>query len=154
MTRSVTVLGSTGSIGRATLDILHHAGGADLEALVAGRNVDALIEQARTLRPKLAVVANDAQYHALRDGLSGTGIAVAAGAEAVVEAAQRPADWVMAAIVGTAGLKPALAAAQRGATVALANKEAGAMSQPTRRPGERILLNDPQCASHSRLPGT
>ena len=94
-----------------------------VEALTAGRNVSHLAEQARALRPKLAVIADPAGYEPLRDALSGTGIEVAAGAEAVVEAAQRPAGWVMAAIVGAAGLEPTLAATRRGAIVAFANKE-------------------------------
>jgi 1-deoxy-D-xylulose-5-phosphate reductoisomerase len=122
--RSVTVLGSTGSIGRATLDVLDHTGDAHtIEALVAGRDVATLALQAKRLRPKLAVVADPAGYQDLKSLLANTGIEIAAGDDAVVEAAARPADWVMAAIVGTAGLKPALKAVQRGATLALANKE-------------------------------
>lgn len=121
---SVTVLGSTGSIGMNTFDLLARDPAAyRVEALVAGRNVERLIEQAKTLRPSLAVMADPEFYGALKDGLSGTGIEVAAGDEAVIEAAARPAQWVMAAIVGAAGLKPTLKAIERGAVIGLANKE-------------------------------
>jgi 1-deoxy-D-xylulose-5-phosphate reductoisomerase len=122
--RRITVLGSTGSVGCNTLDLVGGQGESfAVEALVAGRNVEKLAEQARTYRAKVAVVADDAQYRTLKAALAGTGVEVAAGAAAVVEAAQRPADWVMAAIVGAAGLAPTLAAIRRGAAVALANKE-------------------------------
>ncbi|EWY42143.1 1-deoxy-D-xylulose 5-phosphate reductoisomerase [Skermanella stibiiresistens SB22] len=122
--RSVTILGSTGSVGRNTVDLISRNPGAyTVEALTAGRNVVHLVEQAKALRPALAVIADPAGYEPLRDALAGSGIEVAAGPEAVVEAAQRPADWVMAAIVGAAGLEPTLAAARRGAIVAFANKE-------------------------------
>ena len=122
--RRITVLGSTGSVGCNTLDLVGGQGESfAVEALVAGRNVEKLAEQARTYRAKLAVVADDTQYRTLKAALAGTGVEVAAGAAAVVEAAQRPADWVMAAIVGAAGLAPTLAAIRRGAAVALANKE-------------------------------
>ena len=94
-----------------------------IEALTAFDRVGLLIEQAQRLRPRLAVIANPAHYATLREALSGTGIEVAAGAAAVVEAAARPSERVMAAIVGAAGLEPTLAAIQRGAIVALANKE-------------------------------
>ena len=94
-----------------------------VEALTANRSADLLAEQARRLRPKLAVIADPDQYGNLKDSLAGTDIEVAAGADALVEAACRPADWVMASIVGAAGLAPTLAAVRRGAVVALANKE-------------------------------
>ncbi|GAA0533261.1 1-deoxy-D-xylulose-5-phosphate reductoisomerase [Rhizomicrobium palustre] len=127
--RSVTVLGSTGSIGVSTLDVIAHARatyGADafpLEALTAGGNVDKLIEQAKAAKPKLAVIADEKHFAALKDGLSGTGIEVAAGRKAVIEASARPSDTVMVAIMGAAALEPALAAVARSANVALANKE-------------------------------
>jgi 1-deoxy-D-xylulose-5-phosphate reductoisomerase len=122
--RRVTILGSTGSIGCNTAELLAADPRAyPVEALVAQRNAAKLAEQARSLKAKFAVVADEAQYRALKDALAGTGIEVAAGAEAVVEAARRPADWVMAAIVGAAGLAPTLAAVRRGVYVALANKE-------------------------------
>ena len=127
--RKVSVLGSTGSIGVSTLDLLEHAVAGEeaqieVRALAAGRNVKLLAEQARRWRPELTVVA-DASCHAeLKDALAGEGLRTAAGADAVVEAAAGVgADWVMAAIVGAAGLRPTLAAARTGATIALANKE-------------------------------
>ena len=124
MKRRVTILGSTGSIGCNTVELL----AADreayaVEALVALRNAPRLAEQAKQLNAKLAVIADDSQYGALKEALAGTGIEIASGPEAVVDAARRPADWVMAAIVGAAGLAPTLAAVRRGAFVALANKE-------------------------------
>ena len=122
--RRVTVLGATGSVGSQTLDLIQrNPERFEVEALTARRNVARLAELARAVRPKLAVVADPAQYGALKEALSGSGVAVAAGDQAVVEAAQRPADWVMAAIVGAQGLAPTLEAVRRGAVVAFANKE-------------------------------
>jgi 1-deoxy-D-xylulose-5-phosphate reductoisomerase len=124
MTRRVTILGSTGSVGRNTVELVAAEPDAyAVEALVALKSVDLLAEQARALGARLAVIADDAQYAALKAALAGSGIEAAAGSAAVVEAALRPADWVMAAIVGAAGLAPTLAAVERGAMVALANKE-------------------------------
>ncbi|HEY6982855.1 1-deoxy-D-xylulose-5-phosphate reductoisomerase [Reyranella sp.] len=123
--RSITILGSTGSVGQSTADLIDHDPESySVEALVAGNSVEALADQARRLRARLAVVANPLRYQALKDALAGTSVEVAAGPEAVVEAASRPADWVMAAVVGFAGLESTLVAARRGAMVALANKEA------------------------------
>ncbi len=120
----MSILGATGSIGASTIDLLrHHRENYRVEALSAGRNVVALAKLARELDAKFAVVAEASAYRDLKDALSGTGIEVGAGAEALTEAAQRPAEWVMAAISGAGGLKPTLAAIERGATVALANKE-------------------------------
>lgn len=122
--KSVTVLGSTGSIGCSTLDLIgRERERFELVALTANRNVGVLIEQARRLRPQFAVVADATLYGELKAGLAGTGVEAGAGQEAVVEAAVRPADWVMAGIVGAAGLAPTLAAVRRGVSVALANKE-------------------------------
>ncbi len=122
--KRVTVLGSTGSIGCSTLDLIsRHREQFELVALTAHRNVEGLIEQARELNPRLAVIADEGQYERLKSALAGSGIEVAAGARAVVDAARRPSDWVMAGIVGAAGLAPTLAAVERGACVALANKE-------------------------------
>lgn len=124
MRRSVTILGSTGSVGCNTIDLISRQPGAySVEALTGNRNVVLLAEQARLLRPKVAVVAEPAAYRSLKQELSGSGIEVAAGPEALVEAASRPAEWVMASIVGAAGLEPTLAAVRRGAIVGLANKE-------------------------------
>jgi 1-deoxy-D-xylulose-5-phosphate reductoisomerase len=123
--RRIAILGSTGSVGCNTVELVAAEPEAyEVEALVAQRSVERLAEQARQLRAKLAVVADDSRYRALKALLDGSGIEVAAGAEAVVEAAMRPSDWLMAAIVGAAGLAPTLAAIRRGALVALANKEA------------------------------
>jgi 1-deoxy-D-xylulose-5-phosphate reductoisomerase len=122
--RHVTILGSTGSVGCNTVDLIERKPEAYvIEALTARRNVRRLIEQALKLRPRLAVIADDELYGELKAGLAGTNIAVAAGQEALLEAASLPAEWVMAAIVGAAGLAPTLAAVKRGATVGLANKE-------------------------------
>lgn len=123
--RHVTILGSTGSVGQSTVDLIERDPARyRVEALVARRSVELLAEQARRLRARLAVVAAPDQYRSLKEALAGTSIEVAAGPEAVVEAASRPAEWVMAAVVGFAGLAPTLVAARRGAMVALANKEA------------------------------
>jgi 1-deoxy-D-xylulose-5-phosphate reductoisomerase len=123
--RSVTVLGSTGSVGTQTVELLAAAPERfRVLALVAGRNVGLLAEQAVALKAERAVIADSASYARLRDALSGTGIEVAAGPEQVVAAAALPADLTMAAITGAAGLAATLAAIRRGAIVALANKEA------------------------------
>jgi 1-deoxy-D-xylulose-5-phosphate reductoisomerase len=120
----VTLLGATGSIGSSTIDLLRQeAGRYQVEAVTADRNAAALARLARELGARFAVVADPAAYGELKAELSGSNIEVAAGPDAIVEAAQRPADWVMAAITGAASLKPTLAAAERGASVALANKE-------------------------------
>jgi 1-deoxy-D-xylulose-5-phosphate reductoisomerase len=123
--RSVTILGSTGSVGAQTIELL--AANRDryrVRALVAGRNAGLLAEQAIALRAEIAVVADRSAYAALRGALAGTGIEVAAGADAAVAAAALQADWTMAAITGAAGLAPTLAAISRGGYLALANKEA------------------------------
>jgi 1-deoxy-D-xylulose-5-phosphate reductoisomerase len=122
--RSVTVLGATGSIGSSTIDLLRRDPGRyRVEALTAHRNGAALARLARELGARFAAVGDPDAYSELKSGLSGSAIEAGAGAAALEEAAQRPADWVMAAITGAASLKPTLAAAERGATVALANKE-------------------------------
>ncbi|PZO82411.1 MAG: 1-deoxy-D-xylulose-5-phosphate reductoisomerase [Mesorhizobium amorphae] len=124
--RKLSVFGSTGSIGVSTLDVISHMGGPErfeVLAVTGMGNVDLLARQARDVNARLAVTADPARYEALKERLQGTGIEAAAGAEALVEAARMDADWVMAGIVGVAGLAPTLAAAERGATVALANKE-------------------------------
>lgn len=122
--RRVTVLGATGSVGASTLDLVARQPKAfQVEALTAYRNVDLLVEHARTFGAKLAVIGDPQLYTALRDGLSGTGTECAAGADALADAAARQADWVMAGIVGAAGLEPTLQAVRQGAIVALANKE-------------------------------
>ena len=121
---SVTLLGATGSIGSSTVDLLRlHRERFRVEAVTAQRNATALAKLARELGARFAVVADPGCYGELKDALGRSGIEAAAGAEAIVEAARRPADWVMAAITGAAGLRPTMAAIERGATVALANKE-------------------------------
>lgn len=122
--RRVSVLGATGSIGRNTVEIL--AARPDrfaVEALVANANAALLAEQALSLGARFAVVADARAGEELKERLAGSGIEAGAGRAAVLEAALRPADWLMAAIVGVAGLEPTLAAIRRGADVALANKE-------------------------------
>jgi 1-deoxy-D-xylulose-5-phosphate reductoisomerase len=124
--RRISILGSTGSIGVNTLDVVAQLGGRDafdLVAITGNSNVELLAHQAQDFGARMAVTADDANYAALKDALAGTGITAAAGREALMEAAAADADWVMAAIVGTAGLAPTLAAARRGADIALANKE-------------------------------
>ena len=126
--RTVTVLGSTGSIGVSTLDLLERAvaeGAAEVSVtgLTAGRNVALLAEQALKWRPRTAVIADESLLPELRERLNGSGVAAAAGAQAIVEVAGDGADWVMAAIVGSAGLAPTLAAARAGSVIGLANKE-------------------------------
>ncbi len=152
--RRVTIFGSTGSVGTQTVDLVaREPERFPVEALTANRNVALLAEQARQLRPKLAVVADPAAYADLKEALAGTGVEAAAGLQAVAEAAERPADWVMAAIVGAAGLEPTLAAVRRGACVAFANKEvlvcAGAlMMEEVRRHCANLLPVD---SEHSAI---
>ena len=122
--RSVTLLGATGSIGSSTVDLLKMEHGRyRVEAVTANRNAADLARLARELGARFAAVADPDMYAELKDALAGSGIEAGAGEAAIVEAAQRPADWVMAAITGATSLRPTLAAAERGATVAIANKE-------------------------------
>ena len=122
--RHVTILGSTGSVGGNTVDLIARNRAAFVvEVLVAASNVSALAAQARDLGARRAVIADPKRYAELKDALAGTAIEAAAGAAAVDEAGELPADWVMSAIVGAAGLSPTLAAIRRGAVVAFANKE-------------------------------
>ncbi|MDG2032949.1 MAG: 1-deoxy-D-xylulose-5-phosphate reductoisomerase [Rhodospirillales bacterium] len=123
-TKSVSVLGSTGSVGCNTLDLMaRHPDRFQAVALSGNRNVELLAEQARIFKPAMAVVAAEEHYKELKQALSGTGVKAAAGRDALVHAAELEADLVIAGIVGIAGLESTLAAAKRGATVALANKE-------------------------------
>jgi 1-deoxy-D-xylulose-5-phosphate reductoisomerase len=125
MSRSVTILGATGSVGRSTLDLVaRQAERFEVVALTAHRDVAGLAELARRHRPRLAVIGDAALLGELQAALAGTGIEIAAGEGAVADAAASGADWTMAAIVGTAGLKPVMRALEGGGTVALANKEA------------------------------
>jgi 1-deoxy-D-xylulose-5-phosphate reductoisomerase len=124
--RSVSIFGATGSIGEQTVDLLQRAGGADayrIVALTGGQNIARLAEMARDLRAEVAVCADTSGFAELRARLDGSGVTAAAGPAAIAEAADRPADWVMSAIVGAAGLAPGFRALRHGATLALANKE-------------------------------
>ena len=122
--RSVSILGATGSIGASTVDLLDKEPHRyRVEAVTANRNVAALAALARKVGARFAAIADPKLHGELKDALAGSGIESGAGDEAVVEAAARPADWVMAAITGATSLRPTLAAAERGAMVALANKE-------------------------------
>jgi 1-deoxy-D-xylulose-5-phosphate reductoisomerase len=146
--RTVTLLGATGSIGSSTIDLLRRDPGRyRVEALTARRSGAALARLARELGARFAAVSDPEAYGELKAGLAGSRIESGAGPEALVEAAQRPAEWVMAAITGAASLKPSLAAAERGATVALANKEclvcAGALfMRRARAKGATVLPAD------------
>src|SRR5262245_30747835 len=123
-TRTVSLLGATGSVGTSTIDLLKRGNGRyQVEAVTANRNAVQLAQLARELGAHFAAVADPKAYPELKAALAGTGIEAASGEAALIEAAERPADWVMAAVSGSVGLKPTLAAAKRGATVALANKE-------------------------------
>ncbi len=122
--RRVSILGSTGSVGRSTVDLLaRNRDEFTVEALTAYRNATLLAEQARQLNARYAAVVDEAEYAALKEALSGSGIEAGCGPGALIEAAERPADWVMAGIVGSAGLAPTLAAVRCGRIVAFANKE-------------------------------
>jgi 1-deoxy-D-xylulose-5-phosphate reductoisomerase len=122
--RWVTVLGSTGSVGSNTIDVVErYPNDYRVDALTAQSNVDKLIEQALRLKPRFVAIGDEKLYGKLKDGLAGSGISIGAGRAAVIEAAARPSDWVMSSIVGAAGLEPTLAAVRRGAMIGLANKE-------------------------------
>ena len=146
--RSVTILGATGSIGASTIDLLkRNPSRYRVEAVSANRNGRALARIARELDARFAAVADEGAYRDLKEDLGGSGIEAAAGPRAMIEAAQRPADWVMAAIAGATGLEPTLAAVERGGTVALANKEclvcAGALfMRRAAQKGTRVLPVD------------
>src|SRR5256714_11470407 len=122
--RTVTLLGATGSIGASTIDLLKRERERfRVEAVSANKNAAALAALARELGARFAAIGDPAAYGELKSALSGTGIKAAAGESGLLEAAERPAQWVIGAITGAAGLKSTLAAAERGAIVALANKE-------------------------------
>lgn len=154
--RSISIFGATGSVGESTFDLIRRAGGARAfrtVALTGGRNAARLAEMARELRAEVAVCADESCLPALRDALAGTGIETAAGDGAIADAADRPADWVMSAIVGAAGLVPGLRALRHGRSLALANKEslvtAGPLLMATAaRHGARILPVD---SEHSAI---
>ena len=123
--KRITILGATGSIGTSTLDLIERSPDAfDVVALTAYRDVEGLAAAARRTGAQWAVIGDAQRLDALREALAGTNVQVAAGADAICDAARLPVDWTMAAIVGCAGLKPTMAAVEQGQTVALANKEA------------------------------
>lgn len=122
--RRISIFGATGSIGQSTIDLIKRDQGSyNVVALTGGANIDQLARDARDLNADIAITAYEDRLPALRDALSGTGIEVAAGQAALVEAAARPADWIMSAIVGAAGLAPGFEALKHGSCLALANKE-------------------------------
>jgi 1-deoxy-D-xylulose-5-phosphate reductoisomerase len=143
--RSIVILGATGSVGRSTLDLIgREPERFDILALTANRDVAGLAELARAFRPRSAVIADPALHGALVEALEGSGVAAEAGPAAVEDAAGAGADWVMAAIVGSAGLKPVMRALEAGGTVAFANKEAlvcaGALMTDAARAGGATIL--------------
>jgi 1-deoxy-D-xylulose-5-phosphate reductoisomerase len=146
--RRISILGATGSVGRSTLSLIEENPDCyEVQALTANRDVANLAATARRVGAKVAVVADPGAYGALKDALAGSGIEAAAGDAAVIEAASRPADLVMAAIVGAAGLHPTLAACRSGAAVAFANKECLVCAGPlmlaeVARHGTRLLPVD------------
>ena len=122
--RTVSILGSTGSIGRSTVDLLNrNSEDFKVVALSANTNVELLVKQALLLKPDVAIIRDTSKYQILKDGLEGSGIELMTGDESVIEAANRSADIVVAAIVGAAGLRPTLSAISQGTIVAIANKE-------------------------------
>ncbi|MGR3434046.1 MAG: 1-deoxy-D-xylulose-5-phosphate reductoisomerase, partial [Shimia sp.] len=131
MTRRVSIFGATGSIGQNTLDLIRRDRAAyDVVALTGAGNIDLLASDAKEFGADIAVTAHEERLDELRDALAGTGIAVAAGEAALIEAAGRSADWIMSAIVGAAGLAPGLEALRHGTTLALANKESLVTAAP------------------------
>ncbi len=154
--RRISIFGATGSIGESTFDLIRRQGGAETfrtVALTGGRNVARLAEMARALRAEVAVTAHDDCLPALRAALEGSGVEAAAGPRALLEAADRPADWIMSAIVGAAGLAPGFRALRHGGTLALANKESLVTAGPllmaeAARHGARILPVD---SEHSAI---
>lgn len=146
--RRISVLGATGSIGQNTLDLISRKPeDYDVVALTGGANIRQLADDARRLRADLAVTAHEDRLEDLRAALAGSGVEAAAGPRAIAEAAARPADWVMSAIVGAAGLAPGIEALKQGTTLALANKEtlvcAGSLVLDTaKNHGARLLPVD------------
>ena len=147
--RSVSILGVTGSVGHSTLQVIEElrANGADIpvEAITAGRNVGGLADACRRLRPRFAAIADASMLEEAREAVKDLDVEVGAGPHALEEAAAHPADWVMAAIVGAAGLPPTLAAVRRGAIVAIANKECLTCAGP-------LVLEEARKANAQLLP--
>ncbi len=148
MARRVTIFGATGSIGQNTIDLIaREPDGYRVVALTGGHNIAQLAADARSLGAEIAVTAHDERLEDLRAALAGSGVAAAAGQGALLEAAARPADWIMSGIVGAAGLAPGFAALKQGSVLALANKESLVTAGPllmaeARRHGAQILPVD------------
>ncbi|WP_299896921.1 1-deoxy-D-xylulose-5-phosphate reductoisomerase [uncultured Ruegeria sp.] len=146
--RKVSVFGATGSIGQNTIDLISRAPSEyDVVALTGGANIQKLADDARRLGADIAVTAHENRLDDLRSALAGSDVEAAAGPGAIVEAAARPADWTMSAIVGSAGLAPGIEALKQGSTLALANKEtlvcAGSLVLETaKQHGARLLPVD------------
>ncbi|WP_170570174.1 1-deoxy-D-xylulose-5-phosphate reductoisomerase [Ruegeria atlantica] len=152
--RKVSVFGATGSVGQNTIDLIDRDATAyDVVALTGGANIEKLAEDARRLNADIAVTAHDDRLDDLRAALAGSAVEAAAGQSALTEAAARPTDWVMSAIVGAAGLPPGLEALKQGATLALANKEtlvcAGKLVMETAQSHDARLL--PVDSEHSAV---
>jgi 1-deoxy-D-xylulose-5-phosphate reductoisomerase len=144
--KRITLFGATGSVGQSAVDLIAR----DLDAyhvvaLTGGRNIAQLAHDAKALRADLAVTCHDDCYRDLADALAGTGIEVAAGADAITAAAARPVDWALSAIIGSAGLAPGMAALDHGTTLALANKESLVTAGP-------LLMARAQAAGATILP--
>ncbi|RNF33761.1 1-deoxy-D-xylulose-5-phosphate reductoisomerase [Paracoccus methylarcula] len=154
--RRISIFGATGSVGTNGIDLIRRAGGAEafhVVALTAGRNIERLASSAREMRAEIAVTAHEELLDDLRARLEGSGVEAAAGPAALVEAAARPADWVLSAIVGAAGLAPGLTALAQGGVLALANKESLVCAGPLMRAaadrnGTKILPVD---SEHSAI---
>ncbi|MCF3974127.1 1-deoxy-D-xylulose-5-phosphate reductoisomerase [Paracoccus salsus] len=154
--RRISIFGATGSVGSNGVDLIRRAGGPDAYhtvALTGGRNIPRLARMARDLRAEIAVTAHDELLDDLRAALAGSDVRAAAGTQALVEAAGRPVDWVLSAIVGSAGLVPGLTALAQGGVLALANKESLVCAGPlihaaASRSGARILPVD---SEHSAI---
>ncbi|GGF59591.1 1-deoxy-D-xylulose 5-phosphate reductoisomerase [Paracoccus acridae] len=154
--RRISIFGATGSVGANGVDLIRRAGGPDAYhtvALTGGRNIGRLAQMARDLRAEIAVTAHPELLDDLRAALAGSGVEAAAGPQALVEAASRPADWVLSSIVGAAGLMPGLTALAQGGILALANKESLVCAGPLLRhaattSGSRILPVD---SEHSAI---
>ncbi|WP_299404493.1 1-deoxy-D-xylulose-5-phosphate reductoisomerase [uncultured Roseobacter sp.] len=146
--RRISIFGATGSIGQNTIDLIARAPeDYDVVALTGAGNIEQLAKDAKRLRAEVAVTAHDHLLDDLRDALAGSGVVAQAGTDAITEAAARPADWIMSAIVGAAGLAPGVAALKQGTTLALANKEslvcAGSLMLETAKAhGARLLPVD------------
>ncbi|KPF64927.1 1-deoxy-D-xylulose-5-phosphate reductoisomerase [Porphyrobacter sp. AAP60] len=163
MTRTLTLLGATGSIGASTLDLVRRNRDAwQIDALTAHCSAAELAALAIEFGAKLAVVSDESCLPELRDALGSSGIEAAGGRAALVEAAARPVDMTVAAIVGCAGLAPVMAAIERGGTIALANKEAlvsagEMMMEAVSKHGATLLPTDSehnaifQCLSGNRM---